>query len=347
VGQSHKGSSPTPIVPKLNRKFEKKDASNGIDLKMNLLSNATSKPVKGNGLSTLRNSTGGIKPTLINSAATMIGSTQIINGVTVQVPQNVPMKPTMGNSSIKSHLPNGTLSKSHQTINVQKNLPLLKSKPKPENLVLTHVIDGYVIQESPNPFPINGYSNSSDADQSEKNSEVSAKSDSKENLQANKPQELVNGGGQIHGSNMNGIARNTPNNEVTMKPKLSNGFGDFESNKSKKSKTKKSSKVNSATQVVNQMPQKSQGVQSMMPNQAPAIPSQGVASNQPVTNANGKRMAQSAQTKEITNEKRARVNSPVQVNNERPFKGSNIKVNIAFYRSNPNPITNSPMVRQL
>lgn len=158
--QLNRSASPATTLNKVNRKVERKDSSTGTTL--------VTKPIK-SGLNGVRTSSGLANKAITSNSATnathLVSSpnAQMINGVLCQMPTNPQVK-----TPTNQKTPNGTSSKSVGT-GVQKGLSTTKAKPKqPENLVLTHVIDGYVIQESPNPFPINGHSNGNDAEGAQK-----------------------------------------------------------------------------------------------------------------------------------------------------------------------------------
>ena len=113
-------------------------------------------------------------------------NTQMINGVLCHVQTNTQTKALNTYGPIKSNMPNGSILKTNNI--VQKGTATSKSKPKQqENQVLTHVIDGYVIQESCNPFPVNGFTtefdNPAENISQTNNTELSCKSESKENVQ--------------------------------------------------------------------------------------------------------------------------------------------------------------------
>lgn len=193
----NRSASPATTLNKVNRKVEKKDSSTGTPT-------LVTKPIK-SGLNGVRTSCGLTNKSITSNTATnathLVSSpnTQMINGVLCQLPANPQVK-----AATNQKTPNGTSSKS-VGIGVQKGLSTTKAKPKqPENLVLTHVIDGYVIQESPNPFPINGHSNGNDAEsaQNEKN--------------ASGAKELTEDGkGQTNDSTKENTANNSVNKDNT------------------------------------------------------------------------------------------------------------------------------------
>lgn len=182
--QPSKSASPLSKQPTQNRKVEKKDSATGVATCNTMgVAVGVNKGAKVAPMNGIRTSTGGANKPI--TSTTLAPNTQMINGVLCQKPaQNSQLKSPMVNGTIKT---NGAVSKS-VGINVQKGLSTPKSKPKvPENVVLTHVIDGYVIKESPNPFPINDNSNETEKDNTkEKNGstateDAKVKSESKEN----------------------------------------------------------------------------------------------------------------------------------------------------------------------
>lgn len=164
----NRSTSPASSLNKSgNRKVEKKDSSTGTPT-------FVTKPIK-SGLNGVRTSTGftsnksATPNTPTNSQLPSQQNAHILNGVFCQVQQTNPQAKT---AATNQKTPNGTVSKS-VGIGVQKGLSTPKLKPKqPEKVVLTHVIDGYVIQESPSPFPINGHS--SEAENAQKDKDASA-----------------------------------------------------------------------------------------------------------------------------------------------------------------------------
>ncbi|UXI16125.1 protein O-glucosyltransferase 1-like [Sarcoptes scabiei] len=132
-------------------------------------STVTSKSIA-NGSSSLFSSANSIKNVGVSHTALNLNSTSVTMTSTTATTINSTPNTTMMNGHIKS---NGILTKSNTanpasqstvTIGTGTGSKTNIKSDQNEGKVLTHIIDGYVIQESANPFPINGFFSSSDLD---------------------------------------------------------------------------------------------------------------------------------------------------------------------------------------
>nr|XP_027204121.1 uncharacterized protein LOC113797867 isoform X2 [Dermatophagoides pteronyssinus] len=176
---------------KLNRnkpQTEKKDAASGTENKSStLVSSSTStmnlnlKSQMKTNLNSIRNNSApnsknkiplvlSSSPLLTNNANQFgkIPNQTVVNGT------QTPPTPANKTLTMNGGLTNGVLAKSNSTntipsTNTGSQMTNKVKQNDPNNQVLTHVIDGYVIQESANPFPINGFLTSNEFDSQKSN----------------------------------------------------------------------------------------------------------------------------------------------------------------------------------
>ncbi|XP_075587755.1 uncharacterized protein LOC124494140 isoform X1 [Dermatophagoides farinae] len=194
----------TSFNGKLNRnkpQTEKKDAASGTEnnnKSSTLVSSSTStinlnlkSQMKPNSLNSMRNNsltnTKNKIPIVLSSGPLLTNNTnqlgkipnhQTVNGTQTPPTSSANKTLTMMNGG-GGGLTNGVLAKSNTTNTIPSTTntgsQVVNNKTKqndPNNQVLTHVIDGYVIQESANPFPINGFLTSSEFDPQKSNGVV-------------------------------------------------------------------------------------------------------------------------------------------------------------------------------